>query len=96
MHSCCTIGTDCPEHKLPNLTGQQGEPRRHPEPWHNGSTALYEHLILLYNYIRNVCSPFVYVDGQTCLFVYVLIHAYPFSPNVCSGLDTLQLKSQED
>ncbi len=33
VHSCCTIGTDCPDRKLLNMTGQQGEPRRHPEPW---------------------------------------------------------------
>ncbi len=31
-----TISTDCPDHELPNMTGQhrqQEEPRRHPEPW---------------------------------------------------------------
>ncbi len=33
VHSRRTIGTDCPDHELPNMTGQQGEPRRHPEPW---------------------------------------------------------------
>ncbi len=37
LHSCCTISTDCPDHELSNMTGQQGEPRRHPEPWQNAS-----------------------------------------------------------
>ncbi len=33
MHTCCMIGTDCPDHELPNMTGQQGEPRRYPKQW---------------------------------------------------------------